>query len=303
MTHTRRALLAIILAFGIGATVLVDAEPAAATTWQTLAWWQGRHMDDWYGHGAAMSSGTWLYSTQTDHVFLWTARHGHECSYGTGFGSGSCPFLSKYENSSIDKYDGAVGQIWFPNGSWAQYDMMLVDFGPRNTAVADTPLVWNYCAPYPNCSSSYGGGTATNPPWAGYNMTVAGWVNPWVGMTACSSGMRSGTFCGELVAAQLIGYSGYQEWAWRVSHLGNCQNAPGNSAGPVYYSPGDGYIYAAGMLVASSDIGLEQVLPGNPCFNSSPVPQFFGRDMYFIPWSSAASAWPTLGLQPLNLYT
>lgn len=296
----KRLTLAALAVAAALALLVVGAPPAAAAGAASTTWVQSRGMFDFYGSGQFASVGMMLLSRTEQRVYLLTTRHVLEnCGWGCGYGGQ--PFASRYENSANNWFDG--NQVLLPGGGWATYDFALVDLGVVGQFPAQTDDVWNYCPiPYNgNCSSSYGGGTNTNANWVGHAMDTVGAVNPWVGMTTCGSGARSGTWCGTLTAAVQVPNGPGTEWVWRVDGIGNCWSAHGDSSGVMFYTADSGNtVYPAGILVGGVPGTLVTIQAGDPCFSPGPG-QVKTQSVYFLPWSSAASAWAGKSLIPLNL--
>jgi hypothetical protein len=294
----QRARLIGVAALMAVALIAAWAQPASAFLVQNTDWIQGRAQYDWYEQGSGYptlqgTTGVWLTSINSCGLYLATAGHLHEDG-AIQAGFGSPPFASVYERSVNNRYDGAVGTVLHPTGSWAQYDMKLISFGCN--AVAADRRVWNYCAPYPNCSSYAGGGTNSN--WAGTAMNVTGGVAPWAGMSICKSGARTGTSCGTVQQGFYSPgeYGNYYQWLWFVTGVGNCGVDEGDSGAPVYlYNGANNTVQVAGILVASYDEGIPSTaqcgLWGDAKHNAN---------FNFIPISSWISAWSSLNLVPLT---
>lgn len=280
------------------AATLVAAPTAGAFLVQNTDWIQGRAQYDWYEQATGYphlraSTGVWLTSRNSCGLYLATAGHPFEDG-AIQAGFGSPPFASVYERSNNNRYDGAVGTVLHPSGAWAQYDMKLVSFGCN--AVAADKRVWNYCGPYPNCSSWAGGGSNAN--WAGTAMNTTGGVAPWAGMSICKSGARTGTSCGVVGSGYFSAgfYGNYHQWLWFAHSFGNCGVDEGDSSGPVYlYNGSNNTVQIAGIAVASTVESIPDTaqcgISGDGVHNSN---------VSFLPISSWISAWPALDLVVLT---
>ena len=291
----KKLLVLLAMVLSIPAFLGLSASPASAWVVQNTDWIQGRSMYNWYDQAQGYpqyygTSGVWLYSRTQHKFFLWTPGHFYQDGYyNVNFGSPARPFVSVYEKSINNRYDGAPATVLHPGNGYEKYDMKLVDFGAN--AIAADPRVWNYCSPFPDCGSNTGGST-TNANWDGYAMTVKGSIVTWQGQSLCKSGARTGTSCGNVWVGYFSNkeYGNYEQWVWYLDNIGNCGGDSGDSGSPVYYFDGTN-VYTAGMAVSAYQ---ESHADWSSCGISSDG--VHNKNLQFIPVSTARDAWPSLDL-------
>jgi hypothetical protein len=280
----------------------VMADPASATVNQNQDWIAGYPMSNVYQpEGWACTAGPQFLGTATGHYYQAMPRHCLESYYNTNTfvdmdTSDPYPTFVSAEFMMDPNNNFTVGSVGFPWGSgYTLYDMAIVDLGPVWAAVAGTDLVKNWCHPYPSCEGPLGGGWFSATFGQGYHMQTAGPATPWVGMLSCHSGRNSGTACGTTVSAHWVtAYGGYQQWLWRVTGVGNCGEAKGDSGAPVYWTEDAQNVYMAGMIVASPNSYTNP--SRNGCYAAG---QVYSTEYYYIPWTSIRDGFPGLGLTPL----
>lgn len=303
MKHRLRRIV-VAVAFAVAA-VAAMAAPAGATIVQNQDWVQGYPMSNIYTPtGWMCSSGPMFIGTQTAHYYMAIPRHCVESSFGTntwvdsGMAGTCCAVSARFMNDP-NNY-ATIGNALFPWGNsggvnYQMFDMALIDFGSVTSAIAGTPLVHNWCHPYPNCSGPTSGGSGQATFGQGYHMHTTDQATPWVGALACHSGRVSGTACGTINSAVFeTGYGGYSSWLWKVTGVGNCGVAGGDSGATVYWTQDGLNVYPFGLLVTG--YGASNSVPG-ACFGSGHrVSTQYG----FIPWTSIRDGFPGIGLYPLT---
>lgn len=285
---------------------LVAQQPAGATVWYDVAWHAGRGEYAWYGNGGFCTAGPQYYSWTNNRYMMAMPRHCFEVNYNDGsFGTYSSGFMSRWENSNTNKFDG--NQVAFrTNGAYpANIDVVLIDIAGTSGEVASrSNYQFNYCDIFHSpldCSSWLGGGAGNNGNWEGfYNTIVAnGW--PAANQYSCKHGGIGGTACG--VGNPNAGngtYNGSGGWSSPVSYitsLNNCKMTLGDSGSPVIATGTTNAlttnVTGLGMLVGVNG----NPSSGPPCYSAG---KLFWYGLAFIQDADIRSAFSAFGLQLLQ---
>jgi hypothetical protein len=298
----RRLILCALLAVAAVAGAITQTTPAGAY-FANQPWIAGYPMANIFPppEGYMCTTGPQMLSTVNLHVYQVIPRHCIEYAYGvnTWIDNSASPgntVAARYMNAQGNNFEPS--DMWYPYGNsggvnYALFDMAIYDIGSVVNSIPDSDLVKNWCHAYPNCSGPLSGGTGAATFGQGYHMQTAGQATPWVGMLACHSGMISGTACGYVNSAHLISYNGYSTWVWKVTGIGNCGVATGDSGAPVYWTEDAQNVYQAGMVVNFFDPWT--TTSQSSCYAAG---RSISNQSGFIPWTSIANGYPGLGLVP-----
>jgi hypothetical protein len=300
----RRAIVAAVLALcSLTGTLAVSTAPAGATPAQNQDWWMGMGWVNSYNTASYCGAGgIHLYGQNTGHYYLAVPRHLIETG-GWGGVTGGDPFCNVYMADWNNSF--GTNDIYFPwcdaacSGGidFTRYDTALIDLGTGS--LASSIKTKNWCKPYPNCAGPQGGGTGAGSYTSGTLMNNTGNAGSgWVGESVCKSAPVSGTACGTVQYAQNVSYDGYTSWQW-ITTAGNCGAARGDSGGHVFYTADSGVTtLMAGVITTVSNPGTTGAQTA--CYGANRPGVSTNGLFGWIPWTSWASGFPTVGLIPVT---